>query len=188
MEVTVDHFVASAPEMSQRLPEFDVIYEAHFDFVWRALLRLGVGAQVEDAVQDVFLVVHRRRDTFAARSTLKTWIYGIALRVARDYRRRQRRKGGLTSLATEPEATSGDPYLSAEQRQAAALLREALSTLDDDQREVFVLAELEQLTVPEIAQAVGIKLNTAYSRLRLARAAVERRLRRYQTELSGSSP
>src|SRR3954470_18698677 len=69
------------------------VYEAHVDFVWRGFRRLGVPAsRLDDAVQDVFLVVHRRLDSFEVRSSVKTWLFGIALRVARDHHRSRRRK------------------------------------------------------------------------------------------------
>src|SRR4051812_45143312 len=74
-------------------PSFDAIYEEHFDFVWRSVGRLGVdAAAVEDAAQDVFVIAHRRLAGFEGRSSVKTWLFGIALRVSRDHRRSARRK------------------------------------------------------------------------------------------------
>jgi RNA polymerase sigma-70 factor (ECF subfamily) len=153
---------------------FEAVYDAYFPFVWRSVLRLGVpAAQMDDAVQDIFLVVHRKLDSFEGRSTLKTWLYGIALRVARAYRFRSRQSAGARALDIEqmqaPEAARPDQR--AQCAEEARVLNALLDTLEDDQREVFVLAELEQLTAPEIAEALGLKLNTVYSRLRLARAA-----------------
>src|SRR5262245_39607962 len=71
---------------------FEEVYDEHIDFVWRSLRLLGVAdAQLDDAIQDVFVVVHRKLDTFEGRASIRTWIFGIALRVARMHRVRQRR-------------------------------------------------------------------------------------------------
>lgn len=164
------------------LPEvddFDTLYRAHFAFVWRALVHLGVAqASLEDAAQDVFLVVHRRRQDFAGRSAVRTWIYGITLRVARDYRRRVARKGGLEELPPELVSEGLTPHDELQRLRARQELSVLLRTLDDDQREVLVMVELLQLSVAEAAEALEIKLNTAYSRLRLAREGLERSVAR----------
>lgn len=160
---------------------FDDIYAAHFADVWRSLIRLGVPpANLDDAAQDVFIVVHRRLAEFEGRSSLTTWLYGICLRVAKDHRRRDSRKGGLEPLT--PTLTAGladagpGPQQATETAEAFHALRTILETLPDEQREVFVLAELEQLTAPEMAEILGIKLNTVYSRLRTARQSFEKAL------------
>lgn len=145
------------------------------EFVWRVLRRLGVpDRSVDDAVQDVFVVVHRRLADFQGRSSLRTWLYGIARRVARDQRRRDQRRGEAVELPAEVAGAAPDPRQAAEDAEALRALRGLLAALPDEQREVFVLAELEQMTAPEIAEATGAKLNTVYSRLRLARAAFNR--------------
>lgn len=154
------------------------IYEQHFRFVWRSARRLGVGeATVDDVVQEVFLVVHRQLSTFERRSSLKTWLYGILRHVVRNHLRHAgRRRHEPLEEASVGDGTS--PFEEAARAQAVTLLAELLDELDDDKREVFVLAELEEMSVPEIAEALGVKMNTVYSRLRLARRAVERALDR----------
>jgi len=156
------------------LPPFEEVYDTYFPYVWRSVQRLGVPAsQADDAVQEVFIVVHRRLAEFEGRSSLKTWLYGIALRVARLHRARHRRDegrdGGDAYALGAPESARPDER--AANAEAARIVQDLLASLDEDQREVFVLAELEQLSAPEIAQALDVKLNTVYSRLRLARAA-----------------
>jgi RNA polymerase sigma-70 factor (ECF subfamily) len=155
-------------------PRFEQVYEATFDFVWRSLRRLGVPeAALDDAAQDVFVVVHRRLPEFAGRSSLKTWVFGIAQHVASDHRRLLRRKGGHEQLdPTMPDAAPDPAELTA-RAEAVRELDRVLAALDEDKRAVFILAELEQLTAPEIAEAVGVPLNTVYSRLRAARRAFE---------------
>jgi RNA polymerase sigma-70 factor (ECF subfamily) len=157
---------------------FDDVYAAHVGFVWRVLRTFGVPApQIEDAVQDVFVVVHRRLAEWQGRAAITTWLFAIARRVASGYRRRvDRRTEGLTARATEvadDRAGAGDPFAEASRAQAAATVLAILEQLDDDKRMVFALVELEQLSVPEVARMLDIKLNTAYSRLRLARQAFE---------------
>lgn len=155
---------------------FQAIYAEHLDLVWRSLRSLGVReASVEDAVQDVFLVIHRRFESFDARSSFRTWVFGIVLRVARNHRRTDQRKGGCASLDAVPEVADGRPGPHEEAVTAEALrtLSLVLDRLDEEKREVFVLAELEQMSAPEIAETLGIKVNTVYSRLRVARSAFE---------------
>jgi RNA polymerase sigma-70 factor (ECF subfamily) len=157
-------------------PEFDDIYQQHFDFVWRNLRRLGVPPeQLDDAGQDVFVVVHRRRGDFASRSTLRTWLFGIVLRVASDYRRKRSRAN--VCRLEEKDALrmpQPGPFELASRREAVELLERFLDSLSDKTRPVFILAELEEMTVPEVALALALNPNTVYSRLRLARRSFER--------------
>jgi RNA polymerase sigma-70 factor, ECF subfamily len=160
-------------------PSFERIYEEHFDFIWRSMRRLGISAHnIDDAVQDVFLVVHRRLEDFEERCSLKTWLFGIALRVAHDHHRRSRRKGGHEPL--DPAVVDGSPGPHEELAKAEAVreLDRILNSLDEDKRAVFILAEIEQMTAPEIAEALGINVNTVYSRLRSSRRAFEAALAR----------
>jgi RNA polymerase sigma-70 factor, ECF subfamily len=167
-------------------PSFDAVYEAHFDVAWRTLRRLGVpSALVDDAVQEVFLVVHRRFGEFEGRSSWKTWIYAIVTHVAGDYRRAARRKsphlvspGAAIDADTVPDERSADPHDCAEQRERAQALHRVLDQLDDESRTVLVLAELEEMSVPEIAEVLGRNVNTVYGRLRIARRAFDQAARR----------
>jgi len=165
-------------------PVFENIYDSYFDFVWRSLRRLGVQeANVDDALQDVFIVVHRRLADFEGRSAVKTWLYGIVIRVASDYRRAKSRKAKPEELSDNLQDHSVNaPDEAAARRQAITILDQVLSQLDEDKRETFVLAEIEQLTAPEIAEALGLKLNTVYSRLRAARQSFEQALHRFRAQ------
>lgn len=154
---------------------FEHAYNAYFDYVWRMMRRLGV-PQPEDAVHDVFLVVHRQLPGFEGRSQLKTWIYGIGVRVARDHRRRERRKGGLEPLADDVRSNERSPEDESADHEAVRILDRVLAELPEDKREAYVLADIEGLAVPEIAETLGTNLNTLYSRLRAARTHVETRL------------
>jgi RNA polymerase sigma-70 factor (ECF subfamily) len=139
--------------------------------VWRNLRRLGVSeASADDAAQDVFLVAHRRQNDFEGRSSMRTWLFGILVRVAHDYRRsRARAEARAIAIArTEPEPAPTPADIVAK-REAARMLELVLDSLDDDKREVFVLVELEQSSVADAAIGLGINVNTAHARLRAAR-------------------
>jgi RNA polymerase sigma-70 factor (ECF subfamily) len=168
----------AAPRLDRVQPTVAEVYDRHAPFVFRVLRGLGVGDdRVDDAVQDVFIVVHRRLGEFEARSSLTTWLYGIARRVASQYRRSAAaRREGEADL--DQVAGGASPYDDARRAQAARLCQEILDELDDDKREVFVLIELEQMSAPDVAQVLAIPVNTVYSRLRLARARFEAALAR----------
>lgn len=163
-------------------PSFDQIYEEHLAFVWRSMQRLGVRApELDDAIQEVFLVVHRRLPSFEGRSSVKTWVFGIVLRVARTFRRTAKRHPGLATPTEENgpvETPDPLPDEQAEHQEAVRLLDELLDEIGEERREVFILAELEQMTAPEISEAIGISVTNVYARLTAARKAFEHALGR----------
>lgn len=165
------------------------VYEAHFRYVWRCLRSLGVrDAQVDDALQDVFVVVQKKLPDFDGNAKVSTWLYAIALRIARKYRERLRREPASLDAQrdSQPElvlTTSGEGQALHSER--LALARAVLETLSDEHREVFVLARVEQMSAPEIAEVVGVPLNTVYSRLRAARLAFEAGIARHQAASAG---
>jgi RNA polymerase sigma-70 factor (ECF subfamily) len=161
--------------------EVDRIFREHGPFVWRALRRLGVSpSDADDACQEVFVVVYRKLGEYQGRSQLRTWLYGIAVRVAAAHRRRAhaRREIATEEPVGEHAASTANPEGAAADREALAMLDRALDDLDDDKRAVFVLYEVEGLEMPEVAEAVGCPLQTAYSRLHAARKEVERAMKR----------
>ena len=155
------------------------LYTEYFDFVWRSVRRLGVRpSQLEDAVQDVFVVVQRRLSDFEGRSSVKTWLFGIALRVAKDYRQRAAKR--CVELVEFDDTVVGkhrDPQQAALETEAAQVVQSALERLSEERRVVFIMAELEDFTAPEIAESLGLGINVVYSRLRLARRDFGRALR-----------
>jgi RNA polymerase sigma-70 factor (ECF subfamily) len=179
--LTSDSVDPTAPRRgaSVQAPPFSSLYDAHFAFVWRNLRRLGVRhEQLDDAAQDTFLVVFRRLEDFQGHSSLRTWLFGILLRVARDHRRRAARRP-TAPLEEEPAGPDSDgPEAQARVHEASRRLHRLLESLDEDRRAVFVMAELEQMSVPEIAETIGANVNTVYSRLRLARRDFEAALAR----------
>ena len=173
-------------DVTARPPRQDVasdvrqIFDAHGDFVWRVLARSGVrDADLRDATQEVFIVVARKHDERDGSSSLTTWLYGVALRIAANYRRKaHRRHEELTDAVPElPHDASGahasNPEQALANEEARLRLAAILDELPPEQRIVFVMFELEEKACPEIAEALGIPLGTVYNRLRLARARFE---------------
>lgn len=146
--------------------------------MWRLAGRFGVpAAALDDVVQDVFVVLHRRHHELEARGSLRALLYGITRRVARNHRAPPQRSTRFT--ADEPtHAPCPDEQLA--RRQAAAVLRAALDALDEDKRMAFVLADIEDMPMPEVAQCLEINLNTAYSRVRLARISLKKAIARHR--------
>lgn len=164
------------------------VFREHAPYVHRALRYLGVApADIEDAAQEVFLVVLRRLVEFEGRAQLRTWIHRICWRVAQAHRRKSRRT--RQRFADEEDGQHvPDPNADGERTRydARQLLVPALDQLDEPKRVVFVLYEIEGLTMPEVAQALDCPLQTAYSRLYAAREAVARHVRARLDE--GTSP
>lgn len=162
--------------------DFDTLYAREHDFVWRSVQRLGAPDDaIDDAVQNVFVIAARKLDTFEHRSSPRTWLFAIARRVVKDIRRgRARQYRRREALAEQASRTPTDAYARSD---AARLLHRLLDQLDDAKREVFVLCELEGLTGPEVAEALGLALPAVYARLRAARKQLERLARR--AELPG---
>jgi RNA polymerase sigma-70 factor (ECF subfamily) len=173
--------LASRNGRPEPLPSFEELHARYFDFVWASLRGLGVPAHsVDDATQDVFVVLHRRLSDFEGRSTLKTFVFGIVVGVARNHRRSAKRSDRLAPFEEAPELpdTRSSPFESAAASQALSTLVAVLDRMDDAKREVLILSEWEEMSAPEIAEALGVGVNTVYSRLRLARAEFERILSR----------
>jgi RNA polymerase sigma-70 factor (ECF subfamily) len=151
---------------------FEQVYAEHARFVYRVLRGMGVpDAQADDALQDVFVVVHQRLHEFDARARVTSWLFQIALRVAYGYRRKTRRARDHTPTLELASAQSS-PLEDVESSESARRLHALLDGLDDDKRAVLILADLEDMTAPEIADLTGVPLNTVYTRLRRARQAL----------------
>jgi RNA polymerase sigma-70 factor (ECF subfamily) len=155
----------------RRSLEVAALYAKYAALVRRVLHTRGVSrGSLDDAVQDVFLVAVRRFDDFVPSASHKTWLFAVAVNVARDYRRRIKRKGGLSSLRESHVASvHADPFAATAAAQSLEAIDRGLRRLAHERREVFILAALEQLTGPEIAERLSLNLNTVYSRLNAAR-------------------
>lgn len=164
--------------------DIDALYAEHAGFLTRVLIRLvGDGPHVDDLLQETFLVAYRKRDTFDGRSAVRTWLYGIAARLAMRHRRGVGRfLRALGVFADEPPRVARDPGDDLERARAAVLVRTVLERLPFKQREVFVLYELEELDGAEIAELLGIPVNTVWTRLHHGRKRfqelIEKRIER----------
>ena len=172
---------------------FDSIYESTVDYVWNVVCRMGVPqADAEDVVQEVFITVYRRLGEFEGRAQLKTWVFTIAVHLVQHYFRTHARKPGdrATAKGTEIHALvdhrENGPANQVERRERYDALDQVLAQLDEAKRLVFVLAELEQLTLVEIGEIVRANPNTVATRLRAARQAFEKALARFQTREMGN--
>lgn len=155
--------------------EFEGVYRRHMNFVWRVLRRYGVPPEsVEDAIQEVFLTVHRRWEDWDRSTPVRSWLFGIARRVASGHRRRARRH--QRKLDELPARSTVELQTQLEDRQILVQLTEVLATMDPRFALPFVLSTIEGMSVPEIAAELGLNLNTAYSRVRKARRLVNRAL------------
>src|SRR6478609_6254910 len=166
----VDESVAlPAVAPSARESSFSEIFQQQSRFLWRTLINLGVpSCDAQDVCQEVMLTVHRRLPDFDGRA-LRGWLYGICVRFASDYRRsaRVRREVPTESL---PEAAQESELPELVDR--ARSLKRTLDALDEAKRAAFVLYEVEELTLAEVAEALGVPLQTAYSRIKAAREAL----------------
>lgn len=161
--------------------DFGALYAEHFRAVWRTLQRLGVqSGSVDDATQEVFVTAWRRWDDFEGRSSERTWLLGIAIRVASDTRRKQR---PTEEVSPELQMTGPGPETMTASREVSRRVEQLLAKLEPERREVLLLVDLEGYSVPEVASATGVNLNTLYTRLRAARQQFEDLVHREAEEL-----
>jgi RNA polymerase sigma-70 factor, ECF subfamily len=162
------------------------LFAEHGAFAWRVLRRLGVpDADADDACQEVFLTVHRRLHAFEGRSSPRTWIYGICVRVASDYRKRANVRRERCAPKVPDQVVEASQVGEVALNEARALLDRILEELDDDKRAAFVLYEIEELPLKEVAVALGCPLQTAFSRLQTARREVDAALARLRAKEDG---
>lgn len=165
------------------VPPFQEVFERHLGFVWRALRSLGAPpSDLDDLCQEVFVVVHRRLADFEGRSTLSSWLYAICRRVWQDQRRRAYRRREQPTAAPPDGVVAYTPGDAAAYGEDLAILTSILDRLDEAKRTVFVLYEIEQMEMKDIAAALECPLQTAYTRLHAARDHVRREWTRLERE------
>lgn len=159
--------------------EVDVgrLFDAHAAFLLRVVARMtGSRERAEDVVQRVFLIAHEKRASLTECEELRGWLYRVAMNVTRHDRRSLARRLRLHDALVRQQVLP-EPVIPSDQVQAAeqsARVRACIAKLPLEQREVFVLYELEELRGGEIAAMLGIPENTVWSRLRLARTRFKR--------------
>ena len=181
---------ARASAEAEDVVDLQSIYANHRDFVWLTLQRMGVRRpDLEDVFQDVFMIVHRRLDSYRRDAKLTAWLYGICLRSVaqhrrRAFRRRERPEGvELAEQSAGPyawHAATRSPDERLHEQEGQARLNQLLDTLDPEHRSMVVMYEIEELTCAQIAALTGVPVGTVHSRLHHARrklSAAARRLR-----------
>ncbi|HET9934680.1 MAG TPA: RNA polymerase sigma factor [Polyangiaceae bacterium] len=173
---------ASQPEAAGRA-DFRDVFQLEFDYVWHTLRRLGVPERdLADVTHDVFERVYLRLDRYDKSRPLRPWLFGFAFRVAADYRRLSRNRCEQLGLADEPHDPRLSPAEELVRAERVTLALAALDSIEFERRAVFVLHELDDYPIPEVAEALGINVNTAYSRLRLAREEFRRAAKRLRAQ------
>jgi RNA polymerase sigma-70 factor (ECF subfamily) len=151
-------------------PTFEGLYEECFEFTWRVLRNLSVHPNaLEDAAQEVWTVVHRGLSSFEGRSSVRTWLFGIALNIARRQRRLESKHRSLELLPERLPSSAPDPELHRSARETYLLLSRFLDALDEQDRAIFVSNLIEDLSASETAEAVGVKVAIVYQRVRTLR-------------------
>jgi RNA polymerase sigma factor (sigma-70 family) len=156
-------------------PDLREVFRTHVDSVWRLARAFGLAAEdADDVTQEVFLVAHRRLHTFRPGASVRAWLLGITRNVAMHHRRGHTSRARQLSSLVSVEDASETPERSMRVQQAAALMQSFLDRLDVDKRVAFLLCDVEGMTTPELAEMLGVPNGTVSSRLRAARAQLER--------------
>lgn len=152
------------------------LVKEHYDFIWRLLARLNVSSpEVDDAAQQVFMVLVSREQLTIKVGSERAFLYGVALRVAKEFRRKT--QSSLNHVVPDPESLvdrSLDIEAVAERSQARRQLDRILERMPESLKEAFILFELEDMSVPMIADLLSIPTGTVASRLRRARALFQK--------------
>jgi RNA polymerase sigma-70 factor, ECF subfamily len=186
-----DHFpavlaiVEQPPARSPQGERFERLYESEKSFVWNLMFRFGVPTQDrEDVFQEVFLRAFRQ-PLPPSEASPRPWLMGIAFRVASEWRRLRRKHEVAEQEPGELKGTAPSPEQRYSAHQDLELLERALQQIELERRAIFIAYEMEEIPVPEIAASMGVPLNTAYSRLRLARQEFAEAVRRLQAKGAG---
>jgi RNA polymerase sigma-70 factor (ECF subfamily) len=185
-----DVFEKSGTEAALAPLSVEDVYRAHCQFVWACLQRFGVRERdLDDVLQEVFVVVHQRLGTFRGDARVTTWLYAICLRVAASHRRRGhvRRELAVDDFDEAVAFDQNSPEDDCSERQKQRILNRILDELDLEKRALLVMFEIDELACEEIASIVGVPLGTVYSRLHAARKAFEKAVARYHARTRGGA-
>jgi RNA polymerase sigma-70 factor (ECF subfamily) len=187
LEVWRAPVVAGTLGLGVTAPDLRAIFDAHFDYVWITLRRLGVrDSDLEDVAHEVFLKVHARLHDYDQARPIRPWLFGFAFRVASDHQRLARHRVEVVGLVSEPvdAACGADQQLEADDERR--LVEAALQCVETERRAVLLMHDVDEVPIPEVARALEINVNTAYSRLRLARRDLAEAIQRLRLKEGGS--
>jgi RNA polymerase sigma-70 factor, ECF subfamily len=167
------------------IPSFEELCTRYFEFVWKCARAFGSKAdEIDDVVQDVFLVVQRRHTDLREEGLARSWIYSITRRVVSSHRRRRRERDSRMAADVDSlRSPEQSPLAAAERNVEVRVLSTLLEGLDERKREVFVLSEILEMSGSEIAETLGVPMNTVYSRLRAAREEFDAAAQRQRKSL-----
>jgi RNA polymerase sigma-70 factor (ECF subfamily) len=174
-------------------PSVDSVFRTHADFVWSSLQRFGVrSGDLDDALQEVFVVVHKKLASFRGDSQMTTWLYAICLRVASAHRRkshvRHEHAHATEELDEGHSADLASPEDDLADHQRRRILEQLLDELTVEKRALMVMFEIDELSCEEIAEMLGVPVGTVYSRLHSARRAFQKCVTRFQARAKGAPP
>ncbi len=186
---------AEPPERDDAIAEgkerFRELFSAELAWMWTTLRRLGVRhADLEDVTHDVFLKVYGKLDVYDPARPARPWLFAFAYRAASDYRRLARHREQPSDDVPDAAASAEPADEAIEKMEESALLHAALARVDLDRRAVLVAHEIDGTPMKDVASALGIPVNTAYSRLRIGReelTAAVVRLRKAQKNSRGQA-
>jgi RNA polymerase sigma-70 factor (ECF subfamily) len=160
------------------------VAQEHLDFVWRCLRRFGVpAADADDAAQQVFLVAADKLSDVPVERE-RAFLFATAARIAANARRSiRRRQSAYDSLSMAPEEPSVSQDELSDQLRARALLDQVMADMPEDLREVFVLFEIEEISIQDISTTLDIPIGTVGSRLRRARQAFQQAVTRHRARI-----
>lgn len=169
-------------------PDFRIVFDSELSFVWNTLRRFGVAERdLEDVAHEVFVVVNRRLGEYDPARPLRPWLYAFAVRCASDYRRLARhRRESFEGEGVDHVDTADAPDELVERSKERNLARRALLAVPEERRAVLVLHDFEEVAMQDVADALGIPLKTAYSRLRIGRSELIDAARREQRGKEGA--
>jgi RNA polymerase sigma-70 factor (ECF subfamily) len=168
---------AAAVDATSEPPTFEGVYRSEIGYVLNSLRRLGVSeAELEDVAHDVFVAVHRHFAEYDGARPVRPWLFAFVYRIARDHRRLARHHREVGAIEHESASLEPLPDEAVDDERLRAALLGALEALDFDKRSLIVMHDIDGMPVTEIARLLEVPLNTAYSRVRLARAALEKQL------------
>lgn len=168
--------------MDNRRAKIKEIYEEQFDYVWNSLRRLNIPErELEDVAHEVFMTAYENLHKYDEERPIQPWLFGIAFRIASNYREKA---SNHREFLNEPDPPSQAPEIPGKlsEERAREVVRRALDEVEMERRAVFVLNKLDGHPIPEIAESLGIPVNTAYSRLRLAKEAFTQAARSIMAE------